>query len=495
MSTPPATPAYQTISAQKLASLAALLPKEWQIPTSQLPSPSLENILHIPSTCGILTPREIRITEGYSARVLAAAMAEREYTAVEVTTAFCKRATISHQLTSCLTEPLFASALRRASFLDAHLLRTGTPLGPLHGLPISLKDTFNITGTDSSVGIAALAFQPATTSANIATLLLEAGAVIHCKTNVPQTMMALDSVNFVFGRTLNPGGRGKWTAGGSSGGEGVLVAMRGCVFGVGTDVGGSVRIPASVNGVVGFKPSVGRVPNKGCQTGRLPANGAVGVESCAGVLARGVEDVGTFLECVEEARAWEVDAGVLPGRWWSAEEGLAGRRPRIGVLWDDGVVVPLPPVKRVLADVVERLRGSGIEVVEVQPGRLGECQNLANKLFGIEGGAHLWSLLDRTGEPLIPWLQGKMKRGMPQSIDALRDLCARRDELRDAMAGAFWRDGNGHGDRESVDRRDYLGSPLAVQVVAPRLQERRLWDVMGVIEEAVRGLGGREAKL
>ena len=263
-------------------------------------------------------------------------------------------------------------------------------------------------------------------------------------------MMALDSVNFVFGRTLNPGGRGKWTAGGSSGGEGVLVAMRGCVFGVGTDVGGSVRIPASVNGVVGFKPSVGRVPNKGCQTGRLPANGAVGVESCAGVLARGVEDVGTFLECVEEARAWEVDAGVLPGRWWSAEEGLAGRRPRIGVLWDDGVVVPLPPVKRVLADVVERLRGSGIEVVEVQPGRLGECQNLANKLFGIEGGAHLWSLLDRTGEPLIPWLQGKMKRGMPQSIDALRDLCARRDELRDAMAGAFWRDGNGHGGLDAV---------------------------------------------
>jgi len=106
-----------------------------------------------------------------------------------------KRGAISHQLTNCITEPLFSSALTRAAFLDEYLARTGQPLGPLHGLPISVKDSFHVARVDSSIGIASLCFKPALENASLMQLLLDAGAVIHCKTNVPQTLMALDSVN------------------------------------------------------------------------------------------------------------------------------------------------------------------------------------------------------------------------------------------------------------------------------------------------------------
>jgi len=257
---------YQEIRDRKLASIAKIIPQEWQIPPSALPSTSTADVSQFPQQCTIITSREKEITSYTAASSLVASLKKKRYTAVEVCTAFCKRAAIAHQFKNCITEPLFESALARAKLLVDHLARTGKPFGPLHGLPISVKDMFNIKGVDSSLGIASLCFRPATSNAAIVNILMDAGAVVHVKTNVPQTLMALDSVNNVFGRTLNPYNRQCWTAGGSSGAEGVLVAMSGSVFGVGTDIGGSVRIPAMCNGVVGFKPSSGRIPTAGMQS-------------------------------------------------------------------------------------------------------------------------------------------------------------------------------------------------------------------------------------
>lgn len=311
-----------------------------------------------------------------------------------------------------------------------------------------MKDCFDIAGVDSSIGIASLCFQPAERNARVVDLLLESGAVVHCKTNVPQTMLALDSVNNVFGRTVSPGNREAWTAGGSSGGEGVLVAMRGCVMGVGTDLGGSVRIPAMCNGVVGLKPSVGRVPAEGQQTGQLALAGKVGLESSVGVLARGVADVGLFLETVERDRAWEREAGVVPGRWWGSSAGggmsaEGGRKPVIGVIWEDGITVPLPPVRRSLGDCVKALRKSGrVEVVQVKAERWKECQGLFNKFVNVEGGKHIMDVLAATGEPLIPWLDGRLRSRAPATVDDLRNLHAKKAELQDAFL-QYWKDDQG----------------------------------------------------
>jgi len=136
-------------------------------------------------------------------------------------------------LTACVTEPLFTRALKQATALDEHLFRTGKPIGPLHGIPISVKDTFDIAGVDSSIGIAAFCFKPAKSNAPLVNILESLGAIIVAKTNIPQTLGALDSVNNIFGRIMNPLNR-KVTAGGSSGGEGVLVRMRGSMIGFGT---------------------------------------------------------------------------------------------------------------------------------------------------------------------------------------------------------------------------------------------------------------------
>jgi len=124
---------------------------------------------------------------------------------------------------------MFEAAVQRARYLDHYLATNKKPVGPLHGVPISLKDMVKIAGVDASIGIAALAFKPSLTSAPIVSILLSQGAVLYCKTNIPQTLMALDSENNLFGRTLNPINR-HLTAGGSSGGEGVLVAMKGETF-------------------------------------------------------------------------------------------------------------------------------------------------------------------------------------------------------------------------------------------------------------------------
>lgn len=131
--------------------------------------------------------------------------------------------------------------------MDAQLKKTGKTVGPFHGLPISIKDNFNIIGTDSTIGFASLVNDPATYNSTLIDLLLDAGAVLYVKTNVPTAMMIAESVNNVFGRTVNPRNR-KLTSGGSSGGESALIAFGGSRLGVGTDIGTAPVSPCIYEG-------------------------------------------------------------------------------------------------------------------------------------------------------------------------------------------------------------------------------------------------------
>ncbi|KAF7184801.1 hypothetical protein CNMCM7691_006604 [Aspergillus felis] len=452
--------AYADFSKSKLAELDAKIPSEWRLSESQIPPGMLSpaesitnfkeygrvNVMDIPRTCGLLSERELEITEQYDVRELLRAMADKRLTAEEVTVAFCKRAAIAHQLTRCLTEPLFDRAVQRARELDAHLRRTGRPIGPLHGLPVSVKDCFHIKGVDSSIGIAALVGCPATEDAPLIQLLTALGAIVLAKTNVPQTMGALDSANFVFGRTLNPLNRAL-TAGGSSGGEGVLVAMRGSMVGFGTDIGGSIRVPAMCTGVYGFKPSVGRVPFGGQESGQIPGKGRMALQAVAGPIARSVADLGAVMaEIVPRAELFGEDC--IPGLWAGefprAGPGVQRKKVTIGVLRSDGVVQPLPPVARVLDEVAQTLRRTpGVEVVEIPVLRaLSKCQGLAGRLMGVDDGSTMLDLLEKTGEPLIPWLQGRVKRGKALNVVGLAQLQAHRSAVERELMGMWMRDGD-----------------------------------------------------
>jgi amidase len=230
---PSGTDGYEKQRAAVLERLALKVPSDLVLPSSLIWNPP-NDVSSIPNTCGLLTEHEIGITENYSAVNLARAIASKHLTAVEVTRSFAKRAIIAHQLTCCLTQWSMNDALERAKELDEYLEKHGKTIGPLHGVPISIKEHIPVAGTYSSQGsLASTVFNEV--DSHMVKILREAGAVFYCKTNQPQAIMHLESTSH-YGRTLNPFNL-KLSAGGSTGGEAALLAMKGSIIGVGTDIG------------------------------------------------------------------------------------------------------------------------------------------------------------------------------------------------------------------------------------------------------------------
>ncbi|KAG8629563.1 hypothetical protein KVT40_003428 [Elsinoe batatas] len=387
---------WEELAASKRQQLADSIPAEWRIPSDQLPPESQLDVTNWPETSNFFTPRELEITN-LTASELLPKLASSHYTSEQVTLAFSKRACVAQQLTNCLSEIFLPQALTAARSLDTHLRTMGQPKGPLHGLPISLKDNFQITGLDSTDGFASWISQPATTNSAIVDVLASLGAVAYVKTNVPTAMMIAETVNNVFGRTVNPRNR-KLTSGGSSGGESALIVMKGSCLGVGTDIGGSLRIPAACTGIFTVRPSAGRFPIVGAKSGLA---GQEAVRSVLGPMARSLEDVEVWSRAVVGVEPWRVDPSCVPIPWREVE---GVERLRIGVMWDDGLIVPTPPVKRALRETVEKLKKAGHEIVDWAPEGHTEIYQMLGKLFVADGGKTLRSILEPVEEPFRPEL-------------------------------------------------------------------------------------------
>lgn len=230
-------------------------------------------------------------------------------------------------------------------------------------------------------------------------MLEAAGAVFYVKTNVPTAMMIAETVNNVFGRTVNPRNR-RLTPGGSSGGEGALISLGGSCLGVGTDIGGSLRIPAACTGVFALRPSFGRFPTLGCRSG-MPGQEAV--QSVNGPMARTIADIELEARAVVGGRPWLHDPRVVPVPWRAVD---LPPRLRLGVLWDDGMVAPTPPVARALAETVAKLRAAGHEVVDWDPRDQAQGVSLLARMFLADGGISIRKEIERTGEPWRPEMHG-----------------------------------------------------------------------------------------
>lgn len=162
--------------------------KQWLLPADKLPSPERTNVLDVPKESGVLTERELKITET-DATGLVESMAKGTWTAEEVAIAFLKRATIGHQLLNYATEFMAEDALAQARALDAHFRSTGKVVGPLHGVPISTKEMVSFKGRIMHTGYVSRISNVASQDALIVTTLRKAGAVFHVRTNLPQTCM------------------------------------------------------------------------------------------------------------------------------------------------------------------------------------------------------------------------------------------------------------------------------------------------------------------
>lgn len=424
---------YEARKAEVLKAFAASIPEEYHLPKETIDN-APSDVTGIPSTCGLLTPEELHITETYDATSLAEAIAARKLTAVAVARAFSKRAIVAHQLTCCLTQWFMDSAIAQAEELDAHLAKHGTTVGPLHGVPMSIKDHIPLAGTFSSSGYLASIVKDEEDAPMVA-ILRAAGAVFYCKTNQPQSLMHLESASH-WGRALCPSNTAL-SAGGSSGGEAALVAMRGSVLGVGSDIGGSVRGPAAFCGVVGFKATAYVLPM--FRFLASPFAGELQVLCSTGPICRSVADADLFMRTISAAKPYLDDPRLVPIPW----TGLSTPTPRlkVGIVSHDGFITPQPPITRALDWAREQLKQiPNIEIKEFHPYGAKEAWEKARRFYWTDGGHGLRSALESSGEPVLPlseWIWRDAEAGGMQTVAQAAQNRTERDAFRIAFAKSW----------------------------------------------------------
>ncbi|KAK7414029.1 hypothetical protein QQX98_007061 [Neonectria punicea] len=440
-----ASKSWQAMAAEHRAKQQQAIPVKWALDDKQLSklkivgAPTEGRLVEqdVARKSGLLSDKELDITENFTATALLKKLAANEVSSEEVVEAFCKRAGLAQQLTSCLTEIFFEEGLERARWLDKQLKETGKPVGPLHGLPISLKDSYVIEGKHATVGYIEFLKRPVpTTSSPLVNMLLDAGAVLYCKTNLPQTMMTADSENNIFGRTLNPHNT-YLTAGGSTGGEGALLSFRGSVLGVGSDIAGSIRIPSLCCGIYGFKPTADRVPFSGQSEYPFPKTTLPGVIPVGGPMANSVDDLALFMKVIMSQRPWRYDSTVSDIPWRTTEPAKDGSLV-VGVLAEDPDYPLHPPVKRALETAALALEKVGHKILHLPADPLrsaGFGARIGFQYFGMAGPSPE-AISKEVGEPLVasvarlvhPFTKGEFpvspELDVPRQLSDLNEVCA-----------------------------------------------------------------------
>jgi len=294
----------------------------------------------------------------------------------------------------------------------------------LHGLPVSLKDSFNVKGINTTIGfVSFLDHGPAMDDAALVKILLSLGAVLYVKTNIPQSLMTADSHNNIFGRCLNPN-KLSLGAGGSSGGEGALLAMKGSPIGVGTDIAGSIRIPAYVNGTYGLKPTCRRIPYAGQGAPNRP--GSFGILPCAGPLARSVRDVEYFMRAVLRYDCWSIDEGVISVPW--REQNVESNKLTLGYIIEDPKYPLHPTVLRTMKTAIATLEQAGHKMIplgsQLPPSIIAEATESAFTSFAMDPAKASFGHITRSGEDVVPSIptavMPELKHFKPTLDDAFR---------------------------------------------------------------------------
>lgn len=363
-----------------------------------------------------------------SATSLARAIREREVSAEEVVSATLERIEAVNPMLNAVVQLRAEAALAEARKMDAALAR-GEIKGPLHGVPVTIKDAFETAGIISTAGTKGRAsFMPTADDTAVARLRRN-GAIILGKTNVPELSLAFESDNLIYGRTNNPYDLLR-TPGGSSGGEAAIIAAGGSPLGLGTDLAGSIRLPSHFCGIAGLKPTTGRVP----RTGHFPPRGGLTTElSQAGPMARRVEDLALMLPLIC-GTDWR-DPTVVPMPL-NDPAAVDLKTLRVAFHTDNGIAPPTPETIEIVQSASRALSDAGITVNEKRPEGIEETYELMHGLLGADGGAGVRGLLLMAGTlETHPLLQRVQKLLSPHAISTaeLNSLLVRLYRFRSRM--------------------------------------------------------------
>ncbi|CAK7891825.1 hypothetical protein CAAN1_19S00254 [[Candida] anglica] len=386
--------AWQDIARAKREAVDSGIPRKWRLEDIPSVDEVRSVIVYIEEK---LNEKEVEITNSTVVE-LAEKISRGELSAIEVTKAFCHRAALTHQLTTCCSEIFFERAYKKAEELDEYFKKNGKTVGPLHGVPISLKDQVNLEGIDSALGYVSLVNKPKTKDevSNIAKILEDAGAVFYVKTTTPTSMMAASTSSNIYGYTLNSFNR-NLSCGGSSGGEGALVGARGSPLGFGTDIGGSIRIPSTFQGLYGLRGSSNRIPY--CKVSNSYAHAPV-LASVIGPMAWDLNDLKLVTKLIIDSKPWIHDPKVPPIPWREVTD--YPKKLSFGIILNNGETKHHPPIERALQMAKNALIAQGHEVIEWKPPvSLIECSKLASTIFGADGYQEVLDECAKSGEPLV----------------------------------------------------------------------------------------------
>ncbi|MFL2651350.1 MAG: amidase [Anaerolineales bacterium] len=324
-----------------------------------------------------------------SAKSTAELIRRREVSSQEVVEAYFERVDEVNPSLNAIVRTDRDRAIGQA--LDAdNVLRASDTVGPLHGVPFTVKDNIETEGVVCSCGTEGLRNNVPSADAIVVSRIRHAGGILIGKTNVPELGMGYETHNRVYGRTNNPYDLTR-TCGGSSGGEASIIASGGSAVGICTDGGGSARWPAHCCGLAGFKPTTGRTP----KIGHVPPPGGL-LNSLwqISVMARYVEDIPLCLNVICGRDAEDPSTEAMP---LELSEIIPVKQLRIAYYMDNGIVSPNTEVSDVVQTCVDQLASSGAKIVKDRPPAIDKSHEIYYRLMSSDGGLGVRDLLKSWG--------------------------------------------------------------------------------------------------
>jgi Asp-tRNA(Asn)/Glu-tRNA(Gln) amidotransferase A subunit family amidase len=409
---------------------------------------------------------------------------------------------------------------RLAAKIADEAIRAKRPLGPLHGVPLTIKSSVDVAGMPCETGTRVRQGHIPSSDAPLVSRLKKAGAVILGNTTVPEFLMAWETHSALYGTTNSPWNLER-TPGGSSGGEAAAIAACCSAGGIGSDGGGSIRVPAHFSGICGLKPTPGRIP----ATGHFPSSvGPFSLIGVVGPMARTVRDVELLFQVIAGPDNGDPNAAPVPLR---QTDSASLRATRIGYFEDDGRTPVTAETRRAIQRSAEVLRDAGFVVEPFRPEGLEEARQLWRVLF-VDGAAMVLRQAYQGRESdmysIVREIVDAAAGDPPLTAEHLLDTLFRRDILRarfldqmdrypillcpvnavpafrhrerswqidgqtveylDASSYSQWFNLLGNpGAAVPMDRSDE-GLPIGVQIVGRPWEEERVLTIAAVLERA-----------